>query len=115
VVKIFGANWQTSVSGLIVIAAGVIYATPDLIAFLPDSFEPTIKGVAGLIAAVSAAWFAIKAKDKNVTGGSVQQTLSGDVAKPGTQTLVDDTAKATIASGEVVAPEILEAVKDTKP
>lgn len=93
--KLFGANWKTSISGLVTVAATVISAKPDLIAFLPDSIEGTTSGIAGLIAAISAGYFALNTKDKNVTGGTVQQTASGNVAVNSSQSSsVNDTITA---------------------
>lgn len=109
--KLFGANWQTSLWGLITLVASAVALNPGLVAFLPDSFEGYVKGIAGLIAFISGGAFALKVKDKNVTGGGIQQTLSGAVAEPGTQTLVDQTVKATIASGEPVTHEQRTAVQ----
>src|SRR5690348_13578007 len=108
--KIFGANWQTTLWGFIALAAGAIALHPESVAFLPDSIEGWVKGIAGLITLISGAAFAVKVKDKNVTGGTVQQTVSGDVASPGTQSLVDKTVIASIHSGEQVTPEQRQAV-----
>jgi hypothetical protein len=48
-------------------------------------------------------WNAVVQKDKNVTGGAVQQTLHGNYAQPGTQTLVDITQESSKLSGESVS------------
>jgi hypothetical protein len=72
--KVFGPNWKTTVYGWITALSAAIAVKPDLIAFLPDSFEKTVSGIAGLIAVVAGGTFAAVAKDRNVTGGTVAQT-----------------------------------------
>jgi hypothetical protein len=108
--RIFGANWRTSLYGLATLVSGAIAAKPDMVNFLPDSVRGYIVGIAGFIAFVSGGAFVINAKDRQVTGGAVQQTVSGATADAGTQTLVDETVKATIKSGEPVSPEQHQAV-----
>jgi len=98
--------------GFITLVAGAVSLKPELVAFLPDSIEGYIKGIFGLIAFISGGAFALKVKDKDVTGGSVQQTIAGNVAEKGTQTLVDKTVIASIASGETVTPEQKLSVKN---
>lgn len=110
--KILGANWSTTVSGSIFTLAIAIAADPKLISFLPDSWEGTVQGICGLIAVLAGGTFAYTVKSKNVTGGTVQQTLAGRAAKIGTQSLVDETVKGSIASGEVVTPAQALAVAD---
>lgn len=68
-----GANWRTTVSGSLFVVAGGIAARPDLVAFLPDGVRGYVVGGATLIAFLSGGTFAHCAKDKQVTGGSVQQ------------------------------------------
>ena len=84
--KIFGANWQTTVWGSVSAICVAIAASPALLAFLPDSIEGYVRGVAGLIAAAAGIGFAARAKDKDVTGGMVQQTANGAVASGIAQT-----------------------------
>lgn len=79
--KLLGANYLTTVLGWITILAVAIATKPDLIAFLPDSWEPYVSGICGLIAVVSAGSFAYQTKSKDVTGGSVQQDFSGNIVK----------------------------------
>lgn len=114
VTKLFGANWQTTLTGGLQ-ALFTAFVTGTL-TFPSNWHDPkqVILFAFVVIATFFGLKFAIAAKSKNVTGGSVQQTLSGDVAARGTQTLVDDTVKATIASGEPVTPEQREAVKPLK-
>jgi hypothetical protein len=73
IMKTLGANWRTSLSGLIAVAAVVINQSPQLISFLPGNTQNAINGWAGLIAAIAAGYFVINTKDKQVTGGTVVQ------------------------------------------
>jgi hypothetical protein len=109
--KLLGANWWTTLWGSITTVAAAIAIKPELIAFLPDNYEPTVSGIAVFIFVLSGGVFAHGVKSKNVTGGSVAQTLSGAIAKEGTQSLVDATLKTTIASGEEVTPEMKQIAK----
>lgn len=95
---IFGANFRTSAWGGITLVATAIAFKPDLIAFLPDSIESYVSGICGLIAFISGGAFVLNTKDRQVTGGRVQQTLDGVPAQPGTQTLVDITKESPPAT-----------------
>lgn len=104
------ANWRTTLTGgLQSILSAIVTGT---LTFPTDWHSP--RQVALFAAVVVATFFGISfatvAKDKNVVGGTVQQTVSGKVADQGTQTLVDETVKATIKSGEPVTPEQQKAV-----
>lgn len=100
--KIFGANWRTSVTaiGTAIFAAltwlsTVSYDTSPLALVIDPKYKPTVQWVAGIATLALWIWNGVSQKDKTVTGGSVQQTLHGDVAKEGTQTLVDITKDST--------------------
>lgn len=67
---------------------------------VPIQWKPYVTKIAGIATLCLLAWNAIQQKAKNVTGGTVQQTVGGDVATAGSQTLVDQTVKASIASGD---------------
>ena len=69
--SLLGANWRTSVTGWITVAASAIAIKPELVAFLPDPPRGWITGAAGLIAILSGGTFAAQAKDRQVTGGTV--------------------------------------------
>lgn len=76
----FGANWRTTLYGALrSIFAGIVTGT---LTFPSDWHDP--KQVALFVCVVIATGFGIKfaqvAKDKDVTGGTTQQTASGDVA-----------------------------------
>lgn len=96
-----GANWQTTISGVgagIMFLLTVVAAMPYELGAIADLFPPSVKGKLAAWAAAATAilkiWNAIAQKSKNVTGGDTQQTLDGNLAKPGTQTMVDLTKEA---------------------
>lgn len=63
-------NWRTSL-GQIMTAIGLV---PSALAYLNIAELPTWVKTAGLICAfVTFIWTGIQAKDKNVTGGDIQQ------------------------------------------
>jgi len=95
--KIFGANWASTVWGFLFAIAIAIANTPSIIAPLPDAVEPYIIMICILI---TGSGFAASVKSRNVTGGTVQQTVSGAKADEGTQNLVDHTVIASIESGD---------------
>jgi hypothetical protein len=101
--KIFGANWKTTVSGFIALATGAIALKPSIVDFIPQPWNGYIVGASNFIVFASGGAFALVTKDRNVTGGIVQQTVSGAVAKEGTQTLVDETVKSSVKSGEDIS------------
>ena len=68
---LFGANWRTTLSGWVAVLASAIAINPGLVDFLPEWLRSYVTGIAGLMAVVSGGAFAIHAKDKRVTGGSV--------------------------------------------
>jgi len=73
--QLFGANWRTTVSGNVALAAGAIALNPWLIAFLPEKPREIVLGIATFIAFLSGGTFAAVCKDRQVTGGKVQQDL----------------------------------------
>lgn len=96
-----GANWQTTLSGVgaaLFLVLTIVAALPYELGAIADIFSPDLKIAvvkfgAGATAALKI-WNAFAQKSRNVTGGSTQQTLQGDLAKPGEQTLVDLTKDA---------------------
>lgn len=117
--KILGANWQTTVSmiGGVLSAAltwlsTLSYDQGAIATVIPLEYKSLVMKIAGIATLILFCWNGIKQKDKHVTGGSVQQTVSGSVAEPGTQSMVDATVKASIASGDpAVTPEQKRAVQ----
>jgi len=105
--RFLGANWWTTAWGFVTVGAGAIYAKPEIIAFLPDKAEPVISGVSFFITVIAGGVFAHGVKSKEVTGGTVQQTIAGNPARKGTQDMVDLTVKATAESGEQVPPQFI--------
>jgi hypothetical protein len=86
---IFGANWWTTLWGWITLAAGAIALKPEIIAFLPDAWEPTLSGIAGFITVIAGGVFAAGVKSRNVTGGNTAQTADGHVAKTPSTSVIE--------------------------
>lgn len=104
--KLLGANWWTTLWGGIATVCGAIAVKPEILAFLPDQYESTVANAALFVTVVSGGVFAHGVKSKEVTGGTVQQTVSGAPAMKGTQDMVDLTVQASKESGEVIPPEL---------
>jgi hypothetical protein len=90
--RFFGANWRTSLSGWLTILAGAIYVQPQIVSFLPDRWQPTVVGLAGLVTIGSGGTFAHLVKDRSISGnGSAddptrvldKQTDSSRLIEPG--------------------------------
>lgn len=116
--KLFGANWKTTLSGigaaffgLLTLLAALPYQLGDIATIIPADLKGKIFTVGIIATTILRVWNSVQQKDKNVTGGTVQQTASGNVAEPGTQSLVDRTVVASIQSGETVTPEQKQAVQ----
>lgn len=116
--RIFGANWKTSftaagtaLSAGLTFLSGLSYDQGPIALVIPVKYKGTVTLLAGVATLILWVWNGIQQKSKDVTGGTTQQTASGAVADPGTQTLVDETIKATINSGEAVTPEQKQAVQ----
>lgn len=116
----FSANWKTTASMIgatfmaaVTWLAGLSYDQGAIATIIPVQYKPLVMKLAGIATVILFAYNGIRQKDKAVTGGNVQQTLSGAVADPGTQALVDETVKATIKSGEPVTAEQRQAIRDT--
>lgn len=73
----------------------VSYDTSPLALVIPPQYKTKVAYVTGIATVILWVLNGIIQKDKTVTGGSVQQTLDGDVARKGTQTLVDITKEST--------------------
>lgn len=114
------ANWKTSVTmiggtltGLLTFLSTVSYDQGPIAMIIPMEYKPWVFKIAGLSSLILFILNGIQQKDKNVTGGTTQQTTSGAVADPGTQSMVDQTVIATIQSGEAVTAEQRNAVRLT--
>lgn len=97
--------------GAITWLANVSYDQGPISMVIPIKYKGTVTLIAGVSALILFCWNGIQQKSKNVTGGSVQQTLDGKFAEPGTQNLVDQTVLGSINSGETVTYEERQAVK----
>lgn len=80
--KIFGANWRTSLTGLLTLVTGAISFKPELINWLPQKWQVAIVGFSNFVVFISGGAFALAVKDKQVVGGSVVQDKAGKVADP---------------------------------
>lgn len=110
--KILGANWRTSLSAigaaltsLLTILAALPYELGSVATVFPPEWKAKIAITGAVCTVLLKILNGLFQKDKNVVGGTVQQTASGAVADAGTQTLVDQTIIASLKSGEVVTPE----------
>src|SRR5438132_981499 len=101
-----GANWKTTLSGVatsisffLTMLASLSYGIPTP---LTEAMSPKVKGWIASIGIFSTTalhiWNSICQKSKNVTGGDTQQTISGDLARPDTQNLVEATKQAQPAT-----------------
>lgn len=79
---LFGANWKTSLSGYVAIASGVIHSKPELIAWIPEPTKGLIWNISEYIFIGAIGTFVVRAKDKSVSGGSIQQDATGAAVKP---------------------------------
>jgi hypothetical protein len=118
IAKLLGANWRTSVSGigaaifgLLTMVAALPYEMGDVANIFPPEWKAKIATASAIATLVLKWWNATAQKDKIVTGGTTQQTVSGAVADQGTQALVDATVTATIQSGESVTSAQRNAVQ----
>lgn len=110
--KIFGANWNTTVfGGLQALFSAFVAGTITFPTDWSDK-KQVVLFILVIIGTFFGLKFAVDAKSRNVTGGTVQQTTSGARAEEGTQTLVDETVRATLASGEPVTPYQAKAVRE---
>lgn len=96
------ANWKTTFSGIgaaifatLTVIAGLPYDLGSVATVIPPEWKAKVV-IYGLFATLGLkVWNSIVQKSKEVTGGSVQQTLDGSKAPTGSQTLVDLTKEAT--------------------
>ncbi len=91
-----GANWATTLSGIgseigsvLLVLSILPYTLGDLATIIPPAWKAKMVVVALIAKTLLGVWNSLAQKSKNVTGGDLQQTLDGQIAKPGTQTLVD--------------------------
>lgn len=100
--KLFGANWTTTVSGIggvlmafITWLSTLSYDNGAIAMVIPIQYKPLVTKIAGIATLALLCWNAIQQKSKNVTGGSVQQDMSGSPVPPGKATLVRATINDT--------------------
>lgn len=100
-----GANWQTTLSGigaafffLLTTVAGLSYQFGEISALFPPVVKKWVLILSAGATFILKCWNSLAQKSKNVTGGNTQQTLDGDLVKPGEQVLVDATKNAPPAA-----------------
>src|ERR1022692_1909878 len=110
--NLIGPNWKTTLSGIGVALFALLNALAlaptelgDFGMIIPPTWKAKILCVSLGAAFIMRVLNAMHQKDKNVTGGNVQQTLGGDVAPVGTQSLVAQTSKASPISEQIKQPE----------
>jgi len=75
--SILGINWRTNAGSIL----PIVTALPLVVKAISTSTWPDREDEAVISLAISGAWTALMAKDKNVTGGTVSN-VDGTVAKP---------------------------------
>lgn len=87
--NLMGANWQTTVSGIgsalfgfLTIMAALPYELGNVALLIPPEYKAKVVLLGSIATVILRVWNSIKQKDKNVTGGNVQQDALGQVAKP---------------------------------
>lgn len=90
--------------------AALPYTLGDIATIIPPEYKAKVFLYSAIAAAALKVWNSVQQKDKSVTGGTVQQTVNFTPVEPGKQSLVDETVKATVASGQRISPEQAEAV-----
>jgi hypothetical protein len=122
VVLHMGASWQTTLSGVISeigLIGSLIAGLPSVLAQAGVQIQPHTKlAIAFVIIKIIASfWNSTAQKAKNVTGGSQQQTLTGNLVEPGQRNLVDATLKATPSDEAIrvgVPLSVINSVKNNK-
>src|ERR1022692_453432 len=105
--NLIGPNWKTLLSGIGIALFALLNALAlaptelgDFGMIIPPAYKAKILMVSLGAAFIMRVLNAMHQKDKNVTGGSTMQTLAGNVADKGSQTMVDATLIASKESGE---------------
>jgi hypothetical protein len=98
---IFGANWRTTISGigtaifgLLTMLAALPYQLGDVATIIPPEYKSKVVAVGIFATFALRVWNSMVQKDKNVTGGTVQQTSSGQVSDTKESTSVAETIQA---------------------
>lgn len=92
------ANWKTSLSGigaaifsLLTILAALPYETGGIAEIFPPDYKPKILVLSAIAAFALKVWNSMQQKDKDVTGGTVQQDTTGGIVPEHKASLVDQT------------------------
>lgn len=78
--RLIGPNWKTTVSGigaalfgLLTLLAALPYSLGDIATIIPPEWKGKIAALGLIAGTVLKIWNSTQQKDKNVTGGTVQQ------------------------------------------
>ena len=72
--SLLGANWRTSMFGLLALIFGGMSTQQELLDFLTVDHAAWSRGLCRLLAFICASIFVFVAKDSKVTGGSIAST-----------------------------------------
>ena len=73
-VKIWGVNWKTSLSGIVTTIAGFFATNPELFDHFPVEWKDTLIFINKVLLILGGASFSVSVKDKSVTGGKIAAT-----------------------------------------
>jgi hypothetical protein len=103
--NLLGANWKTTITtiGTVIFAtitffSQISYDQGPIALIVPAKYKPIVTWIAGACTAFLWIWNGISQKSKEVTGGTVVQTTTGDIAPEAAQNrsvLIDATKQAT--------------------
>jgi hypothetical protein len=101
-----GANWKTTLGGVLsevfliltVLSVAPYTMPPEITSIIAPKLKAIFLSVCLSAKVIVSIWTWWNTKSKDVTGGNTQQTLNGEIAKPGEQTLVDLTKAAPPAT-----------------
>ncbi len=96
-----GANWRTTVSGLgssifavVTVLAALPYTLGDISTIVNPAWKKDVFIVSGLATLALRVWNAFVQKDKSVTGGSIMQTMAGNIVPPESKPPLVETTKS---------------------
>ena len=99
--KVLGANYKTTVSAIgtaifatITFFAQLSYDQGPIALVVPVKYKRTVTLIAGLCTLALWIWNGIAQKSKEVTGGSVMQTMAGNIVPPESKPPLVETTKS---------------------
>ncbi len=80
------ANWKTTLTGssaalmaALTFVAALSYDLGPLAMVLPPEWKPIVVKLAGIATVILWIWNSVQQKDRDVTGGTIQQDVDGNV------------------------------------